>query len=103
MLLCKLCAKCHAVCGKEGHWTTSSCMALERTKLLQKPRWAASQSHGSIQGGEEFSTGKFLPRKIPPGKNSATIVKSDGKNCATLFHGEGQGLRSALLTEGDAT
>ena len=47
--------------------------------------------------------GKFLPGKIPPGKNSATIVKSDGKNCATLFHGEGQGLRLALLIEGDTT
>ena len=47
--------------------------------------------------------GKFLPGKILRGKNSATIVKSDGKNCATLFHGEGQGLRSALLIEGDTT
>ena len=56
-----------------------------------------------VQGGEKFSMGKFLPGKIPPGKNSATIVKSDGKNCATLFHGEGQGLRSALLIEGDTT
>ena len=37
------------------------------------------------RGGGEFSTGTFLPGKIPPGKNSAT-----------LFHGEGQGLRSAL-------
>ena len=45
--------------------------------------------------------GKFLPGKIPRGKNSATIVKIDGKNCATLFHGEGQGLRSALLIEGE--
>ena len=55
------------------------------------------------RGGGGFSMGKFLPAKIPPGKNSATIVKSDGKNCATLFHGEGQGLRSALLIEGDTT
>ena len=47
--------------------------------------------------------GKGLPGKIPPGKNSATIIKSDGINSATLFHGEGQGLRSALLTEGDTT
>ena len=56
-----------------------------------------------MQGGEKFSMGKFLPGRIPPGKNCATIVKSDGKNCATLFHGEGQGLRSALLIEGDTT
>ena len=46
---------------------------------------------------------KFLPGKIPRGKNSATIVKSDGKNCATLLHGAGQGLGSALLFEGDTT
>ena len=54
-------------------------------------------------GGGGFSMGKFLSGKIECGKTSATIVKSDGKNCATLFHGEGQGLRSALLTEGDTT
>ena len=57
----------------------------------------------ALRGGGGFSTGKFLPGKIECGKNSATIVKRDGKNCATLFHGEGQGLRSALLTEGDTT
>ena len=56
-----------------------------------------------LQGGGGFSTGKFLSGKIECGKNSATIVKSDGENCATLFHGEGQGLRLALLTEGDTT
>ena len=36
-----------------------------------------------VGGGGKFSTGNFLPGKIPPGKNSATIVKSDWKNCAT--------------------
>ena len=65
--------------------------------------WHGSASTSRLQGGEKFSMGKFLRGKIPPGKNSATIVKSDGKNCATLFHGEGQGLRSALLIEGDTT
>ena len=69
-------------------------------KLHFTPRDQAPKLQG---GGGDFSTGKFLPGKIPPGKNSATIVKSDGKNCVTLFHGEGQGLRSALLTEGDTT
>ena len=44
--------------------------------------------------------GKFFVLTNLLRKTSAMILKSDGKNCATLSHGEGQGARWALLTEG---
>ena len=72
--------------GKSKEIRTFSIVpAQDKTHESHIPEWMVDT------GGGEFCTGKFLPGKIPPGKNSATIVKSDAKNCATLFHGEGQG------------
>ena len=96
--------------SEEQRWTEpryGKQMHVHDSALVGKERWYTTNakkeeifSDMSYKGG---GGGGIWYGKIFARKNSATIVKSDGKNSATLFHGEGRGLRSALLTEGDTT